>query len=205
MIPVAVIAQAPAVRAGLRVLLASDPALSIVGDAAGPGDLRHPPLSAASVAVIHGALGPAPLVLPDPLRGVLFLVDDWTNLSLPLPVPHAWAVLPSDAGSDELTAAVNALFHGLITIHPDIATQLLQAPAPSQTGRAEPLVEPLTSRELEVLQLIGQGLANKMIAERLHISEHTVKFHVSAIYAKLGVASRTEAVRAGARRGLIVL
>jgi DNA-binding NarL/FixJ family response regulator len=44
-----------------------------------------------------------------------------------------------------------------------------------------------------------------MIAERLHISEHTVKFHVSAIYAKLGVASRTEAVRSGARRGLIVL
>ncbi len=205
MIPVAVIAQAPAVRAGLRVLLASDQGLTVVGDGSTPGDLRHPPLNAAVVAVFHGAPPLVPVVVPDTLRGVLFVVDDWSDLSVPVQAPHAWAVLPSDVGPDELIAAVNALYHGLITLHPDIAAQLLKLASRSHGSDAEPLVEPLTSREQEVLQLIGQGLANKMIGDWLHISEHTVKFHVSAIYAKLGVASRTEAVRAGARRGLIVL
>jgi DNA-binding NarL/FixJ family response regulator len=67
------------------------------------------------------------------------------------------------------------------------------------------LIDPLTDREMEVLQLIAQGLANKQIAANLSISEHTVKFHVSSIYTKLGVGNRTEAVRMGVRRGLILL
>jgi DNA-binding CsgD family transcriptional regulator len=62
----------------------------------------------------------------------------------------------------------------------------------------------LTMRETEVLQLTAQGFANKQIAIQLKISEHTVKFHLSSLYAKLGVTNRTEAVRAGARSGLIV-
>ncbi|HBY93115.1 MAG TPA: helix-turn-helix transcriptional regulator [Chloroflexi bacterium] len=72
-------------------------------------------------------------------------------------------------------------------------------------GESEPLDEPLTARETEVLQLLAQGLANKQIAAALQISEHTVKFHVSSIYAKLGVTNRTEAVGLGVRRGLVVL
>jgi DNA-binding NarL/FixJ family response regulator len=63
----------------------------------------------------------------------------------------------------------------------------------------------LTDRESQVLQHLARGLANKQIALALSISEHTVKFHVSAIYAKLGASNRTEAVRAGVRRGLIIL
>jgi DNA-binding NarL/FixJ family response regulator len=69
----------------------------------------------------------------------------------------------------------------------------------------EPLIEPLTDREIQVLGLLAQGLANKQIATTLTISEHTVKFHVSSIYAKLGAASRTEAVRLGVLQGLITL
>jgi NarL family two-component system response regulator YdfI len=72
-------------------------------------------------------------------------------------------------------------------------------------GPDQALVEPLTARETEVLQHLAQGLANKQIAALLSISEHTVKFHVSSIYSKLGAANRTEAVRIGARRGLILL
>ena len=65
--------------------------------------------------------------------------------------------------------------------------------------------EALTARESEVLELLSRGLPNKLIARRLQISEHTVKFHVSSIYAKLGASSRTDAVSRGVRRGLITL
>jgi DNA-binding NarL/FixJ family response regulator len=65
--------------------------------------------------------------------------------------------------------------------------------------------EALTAREREVLELLSRGLPNKLIARRLEISEHTVKFHVSSIYAKLGASSRTDAVSRGVRRGLITL
>jgi NarL family two-component system response regulator YdfI len=65
--------------------------------------------------------------------------------------------------------------------------------------------EALTTREREVLELLSRGLPNKLIARRLQISEHTVKFHVSSIYTKLGATSRTDAVSRGVRRGLITL
>jgi DNA-binding NarL/FixJ family response regulator len=65
--------------------------------------------------------------------------------------------------------------------------------------------EPLTPREIEVLQLLAEGLPNKAIADRLHISDQTVKFHVSSISGKLGAANRTDAVRRAVRRGLITL
>lgn len=67
------------------------------------------------------------------------------------------------------------------------------------------LYEALTPRELEVLEVLAEGLSNKAIAARLGITEHTVKFHVSAIFAKLGAENRTDAVRRGVRRGLITL
>jgi DNA-binding NarL/FixJ family response regulator len=78
-----------------------------------------------------------------------------------------------------------------------------------QEGRArerdEPLIDPLTDRESEVLQLLARGKANKQIALDLGISEHTVKFHISSIYTKLGAGNRTEAVRLGVRKGLVLL
>jgi DNA-binding NarL/FixJ family response regulator len=69
----------------------------------------------------------------------------------------------------------------------------------------EPADEPLTARELEVLALLAQGLPNKRIAQRLGISDQTVKFHVAAITGKLNALNRTDAVRRGLRRGLIAL
>ena len=82
-------------------------------------------------------------------------------------------------------------------------------PEEAQAGEAAPdalvVFEPLTSRERDVLEWLALGLSNRAIAERLGISEHTVKFHVTAIYGKLGVSSRAEAVRRAARGGLITL
>jgi DNA-binding NarL/FixJ family response regulator len=70
---------------------------------------------------------------------------------------------------------------------------------------ADGVVEPLTQREIQVLELLAEGLPNKAIADRLKISDQTVKFHVSSISAKLGAANRTDAVRRAVRRGLITL
>jgi DNA-binding NarL/FixJ family response regulator len=69
----------------------------------------------------------------------------------------------------------------------------------------EALQEPLTAREIQVLELLAEGLPNKAIAERLQISDQTVKFHVASISGKLGAANRTDAVRRAVRRGLITL
>ena len=89
------------------------------------------------------------------------------------------------------------------------ADALLMAIGPPEPSRrradTEVVEEPLTPREVQVLELLAEGLANKAIAERLVISDQTVKFHVAAILGKLGVANRTEAVRVATRRGLIAL
>lgn len=110
--------------------------------------------------------------------------------------------LPVDASDAQLAAAVNALVHGLnvslsAANHPQHA---VIPPAPSRE-----LAEPLTARELEVLELMANGLANREIADALGISSHTVKFHVAQILDKTGSATRTEAVRQGLRLGLIGL
>lgn len=70
---------------------------------------------------------------------------------------------------------------------------------------AEPLVEPLTRRETEVLELLAEGLTNKAIAARLGLSDETVKFHLTSIFGKLGASNRTDAVRQALRRGVIAL
>jgi len=77
-------------------------------------------------------------------------------------------------------------------------------PGHDDTDAAE-FEEPLTAREVQVLELLAEGLPNKAIAARLGISDQTVKFHVSSISGKLGAANRTDAVRRAVRRGLITL
>lgn len=120
----------------------------------------------------------------------------------------AFGALRRDATADEIVAAVTAVAGGLIALDRRLASDLLISPeraAVAATERLPGADETLTARELEVLQLLAQGLPNKLIALRLHISEHTAKFHVSAIMTKLNAASRTEAVTVAARRGLLIL
>lgn len=114
------------------------------------------------------------------------------------------AVLPSDIAPEQLVAALEAAVAGLIVVHPaevDLMFPMVEG-ASRQLGE---LAEPLTPRESEVLQMLASGFANKTIAARLKISEHTVKFHVASILGKLGAGSRTEAVSLGIRRGLVML
>ncbi|MBX9599454.1 MAG: response regulator transcription factor [Bryobacteraceae bacterium] len=107
------------------------------------------------------------------------------------------AILPDLARQEEIAAALQAAAAGFAILAPGELEQLL----PEPTAPAEPL----SARENEVLRMLADGHANKEIAYRLGISEHTVKFHVASILAKLGAGTRTEAVRLGIRRGLVPL
>jgi DNA-binding NarL/FixJ family response regulator len=114
------------------------------------------------------------------------------------------AVLPTDISPDQLAATLQAVTTGLLVVHPTEIAAILPAAAPASQPLTE-LPEPLTRREREVLQMLAVGLANKEIASRLNISDHTAKFHVASILGKLGAASRAEAVTLGIRRGLVLL
>jgi DNA-binding NarL/FixJ family response regulator len=106
-----------------------------------------------------------------------------------------------DATAQEIEAAVNAVVAGLVVTTPASLAELL----PDTQPLAEELAEPLSGREMEVLDRLAEGLSNKLIAHHLNISEHTVKTHVASIFAKLGASSRTEAVSQAIRRGLVML
>jgi NarL family two-component system response regulator YdfI len=114
------------------------------------------------------------------------------------------AILPGGMSPDQIVAGLEAAAAGLIVLHPAEVDAMFPAAEPASSPLAE-LIEPLTLRESEVLQMLASGLANKEIATRLAISEHTVKFHVASILGKLGAASRTEAVTLGIRHGLVLL
>jgi len=127
------------------------------------------------------------------------------------PVPHeAWtararragvrAVLRQDASAEELAGAIAAARVGLLALHPDALGAAPRAAVPAGGAPAT-----LTSRELEVLEMMAEGMSNRAIGVRLKISRHTVKFHVASLLTKLGAGSRTEAVTAGVRQGLISL
>jgi DNA-binding NarL/FixJ family response regulator len=212
-----VAAANPALRAGLRSLLAADERLEVVAEArdlSGWPELAH----AVDVLVLASPDDPQATLaaLPQDLQGgpypaVLLLSDEPAAALLgELGLP-AWGLLPLEATAEELSAAVGALGEGLLAGAPHLMQPFFSNPRHPNSNRGmnsqdfDPSAEPLTARESQVLQLLAQGLANKQIAVALGISEHTVKFHVSAIYAKLGAASRTEAVSLAARRGLLVL
>ncbi len=111
-------------------------------------------------------------------------------------------VLPSCARGSQIAAAIMALAEGLTVRLPRDAAPADRAGFAPPEAASRPL---LTPRELEVLALVGEGMSNKTIARKLGISSHTVKYHLEAVFTKLGVRSRAEAVTRGLRRGLLVV
>jgi DNA-binding NarL/FixJ family response regulator len=202
---VVIIAPTPALRAGLRALLDA-PELRVVGES---GVLAGPAadLGAADVLLLADE-APLPelgrLLGGEGRIGVVLLADDERPAASLRTLPLiGWGLVPRDTSPAELQAAVIAVGQGLVVLPPAIAARLLVQRPTEATIDAD--MEPLTSRELEVLELMGRGLPNKQIARSLQISEHTVKFHISSIFAKLRAASRTDAVGRAARQGLIAL
>jgi DNA-binding NarL/FixJ family response regulator len=119
----------------------------------------------------------------------------------------ASAVLAIDAAAEELRAALRAVAAGLVVLPARVSAELL-AGAHRVVADADAAAAPtasLTAREREVLALLAQGLANKVIASRLGITEHTVKTHIAAVYEKLNARNRAEVLVAAARRGLVML
>lgn len=187
MIRVLILAATASDETALAELLAEDERLEIIEN----GDGRN-----ADVLVLRGGrsspvgLNRTPTVI---LTDDLFEPSDYRT--------SVRARLPSNATAGEVLAAIAAAAQGLLVLTEQQAdTLFLHPPVPPSVPA---LVEELTPRELQVLRSVAQGLANKEIAEQLHISEHTVKFHVASILGKLRVGSRTEAVTQGIRIGLI--
>ena len=141
-----------------------------------------------------------------PLPPAIVLLTDDARASLGARVLRAGvrAVLPREASAEEIIAAVEAAAIGLVVLRPETMQSL--EPAISSGARAGGLAsQPLTPREIEILGMMAEGLGNKILAARLGISEHTVKFHIASIFAKLNAGSRTEAVTIGLRQGLIMI
>jgi DNA-binding NarL/FixJ family response regulator len=111
----------------------------------------------------------------------------------------ALGLVARDLEAERLLATIGAVSKGMLVFDPEMAPPALQ------DGGRPPQAADLTPRELEVLRLLAEGLANKAIAHRLDVSEHTVKFHVNSILGKLGAQSRTDAVVRATRLGLILL
>jgi DNA-binding NarL/FixJ family response regulator len=198
LIRVAVLAPALALRIGLREVMGGLPDVEVVAESGLPQGLP-----AADVWVLTSAdfIGEMDQEKAQPL---LLLTDDPDEVARLSGLP-VWGILPLDASAEELSAALHALAEGLWVGAPALVQSLLERHPLPMLEHGEQVVNRLTERERQVLQLTAQGLPNKQIASELEISENTVKFHLSSLYAKLGVTSRTEAVRAGARRGYVVL
>jgi DNA-binding NarL/FixJ family response regulator len=200
---VVIIADNPLARLGLAALLADQPGYSVVGQIAGE----------------VGSLADLDFFKPDILiwdldwdvRSTLERLADLKSSRPPIvalladdsSAGEAWgagvqAILRRDADGETLAAALRAVLQGLVVMDSGLAASVTardRAFAPSDIE--------LTAREREVLQLLAEGLPNKTIAQRLAVSEHTVKFHVNALMGKLSAQSRTEAVTRAARLGLI--
>lgn len=143
--------------------------------------------------------------LPTPASIVLLIAEPdaaWSARALRAGVR---AILERDAASDEIRAAIDAAHLGIVTLDPELAAAFASLVRSDSIEPPAGAAGDLTAREVEVLRMLAEGLANKEIASRLGVTDHTIKFHISSILGKLGAATRTEAVTMGVRMGLIVL
>ena len=198
---IALIAPLPHQREDLVRRIAGVPCLQLVASVARATELPKHTLVDAVIAWPSETLDESALDAFEPL------LSSAMPLVLLLDAPSEWArlawrtgvsILRSDSGPERILAAVQASAVGLSAVD---AQEWPMPLAPSSQDVAA--YEPLTKRELEVLELMAQGFANRRIAEGLDISAHTAKFHVAQVLAKLRSATRTQAVAKALREGLL--
>jgi DNA-binding NarL/FixJ family response regulator len=199
----------PIVREGLSAVLETQPDFEIVGQAASGAQaveraaLLHPDVTLLDLELpeLDGVAALRAIRAAEPAaRVIIFTAFDTDERILSAVQAGAQGYLLKGAPRDELFQAIRVVHSGGSLLQPVVAARLLR-----QVSATPALPEPLTERELEVLRLLARGRQNKEIAGELVISERTVKFHVSAILAKLDVGNRTEAVSKAAQLGLVDL
>ncbi|MFT2752705.1 response regulator [Clavibacter sp. Sh2088] len=219
------------VRAGIRVILESEDGIEVVGEAAdGEEGVRLAAALAPDVICMDvqmprvDGLEATRRIVADPAltAGVLMLTtfDREDYLFTALDAGASGFVLKS-ASPESLVEAVHVIARGNALLSPDVTRRVIErfgrgsgtagddadaAPAAAATPTipTDPRVQTLTDRELEVLRLLAEGLANAEIAERLYLGEATVKTHVSRLLLKLGVRDRVQAVVFAYERGIVV-
>lgn len=204
---VGVVARSPVMRAGIEHLLARADDLVVVGVGATREALDGEGVRDLDVLVWDDA-GERPWRSSADARAaaaprLVILVDEPSPaLAREAVARGVHGVLPRDAAEPALLAAVRAAAAGLLVLPPEAARAELPSRATIDDATHAPA---LTPRELEVLHALAEGLANKQVAARLRISEHTIKTHVAALYEKLSVTTRAEAVARGVQLGLLML
>jgi DNA-binding NarL/FixJ family response regulator len=206
MVQVYLFSPSPAVRLGLRALLEQAAGVQVSGEAASLEEANGARVDVLVYAPVYGST--VGIKLPETLieGGIALLVlseeIEAARAYAGLPL-RAWGMLSPSASAEELAAAILAVNEGLVLLDAPAARKLISFS--TAVDVEQDMLEALTERETEVLQLLAQGMTNKQIAARLVVSTHTVKFHIASIYGKLGAANRTEAVRVGLQKGLVML
>ena len=197
------------VRKGIRALLSEADGFEVVGEADTGQEavLRaqetHPDVILMDLLMpgMDGIEATRQIISRQPQTRILVLTSFAAdNKVFPAIKAGALGYLLKDSSPSELIRAILQVHHGEPSLHPTIARKLLQEIA--RPAELQPTPEALTAREVMVLQLIAQGLSNQEIADRVAISESTVRAHVSRILAKLHLASRTQAALYAVREGL---
>lgn len=200
------LAAYPTISYGLRAAVESDDGLSYAGNLSEWAALPERLLDA-DVTVILADIDWSDDDLSDAggvasLPPLLLLAED-IDAGYQALVAGFRGVLLRESVVEEMLAGVRALAAGLAVVDPRILPRLQSSPASG--GTASQILEPLSPRETEVLNLIARGYPNKAIALDLGISEHTVKFHVGSVLAKLHAASRSEAVAIAISQGMVTV
>lgn len=212
MIRVVIIAPSIALRAGLAALISDEPQMEVIAEAANLFEVRKIPPDADVLVWAPGSsldedrevgnlndlnIGETTsllLIHEDPS-----LLEVFTELKI-----RAWGLIGTGFTQAELINSIQCLNEGLVVADPNLMKHAITHQTdPDQANQT--LIEPLTIREAEILQLLAYGLTNKQIAAKLAISAHTVKFHISMIYNKMGTSNRVETVNLGLKKGLIAL
>lgn len=202
----------PVVRRGVVALLATEPGIAVVGEAAGGREaveaverLRPDVVLMDLVMPEGGGVEAIRRIAAERPEAKVLVLTSFASDDQVLPALKAGArgYLLKDAGPEELIRAVRQVDRGEASLAPSIAARVLA----ELTGAGErpPGADPLTGREVEVLRLVARGLGNRAIADALSLSEPTVRAHVSAILGKLHLASRTQAALYALREGLATL
>ena len=211
MIRVWVVAASIVLRTGLEALITSDPTIAVIGTSANLDSLIsaiEPPSIDVILLDWSGQDDESlPLLLSDMSfqAAIVVLVDELSGAMGDLLRAGVRGVISNESTAAEMVSAIAAAADGFTVLHPDAIESLLSILPATTRSLPELPMQALTSREVEVLGMLAEGLGNKAIARRLTISDHTVKFHISSIFSKLNASSRTEAVILGARQGLIFI